>query len=138
MSQECPHCGLINPHTTLRCDCGYDFGSGAVKESYLQAYEGQKAASQVQDIIETHGGVDAAFRAVGKRNMIHGVTWCIGGLLVTAFTYGLAAEAASRSGQGTYWVAWGAVFFGALRFLKGLHQYRGVATRKREDLRELR
>ena len=88
MSQECPHCGLISSHTTARCDCGYDFGSGVLKESFLQAHEAQKAASEVQNLIETHGGVGAAFRAVGKRNMIHGATGCIGGLLVTAVTYG--------------------------------------------------
>jgi hypothetical protein len=23
---ECPHCGLINPDTALRCDCGHQFG----------------------------------------------------------------------------------------------------------------
>ena len=22
---KCPHCGLINPDTSQRCDCGYDF-----------------------------------------------------------------------------------------------------------------
>lgn len=25
---ECPKCGLINPQTAVRCDCGYDFTSG--------------------------------------------------------------------------------------------------------------
>jgi hypothetical protein len=32
---DCPNCGLINPPTTERCDCGYDFGSLSVKQSYL-------------------------------------------------------------------------------------------------------
>ncbi len=31
---KCPICGLINPDTALRCDCGYDFPSGQIKESY--------------------------------------------------------------------------------------------------------
>lgn len=25
MAQECPQCGLLNPSTARRCDCGYDF-----------------------------------------------------------------------------------------------------------------
>jgi len=24
MPQECPQCGLLNPSTAIRCDCGYD------------------------------------------------------------------------------------------------------------------
>ena len=33
---KCPNCRLINPDTALRCDCGYDFQSKQVKESYLK------------------------------------------------------------------------------------------------------
>ena len=32
---HCPRCRLINPDTAARCDCGYDFETGVVKESYL-------------------------------------------------------------------------------------------------------
>ena len=32
---DCPRCGLINPGTAERCDCGYDFISKSVQESYL-------------------------------------------------------------------------------------------------------
>jgi uncharacterized RDD family membrane protein YckC len=35
MTMKCPRCGLINPETALRCDCGWDFGTGTAKESYL-------------------------------------------------------------------------------------------------------
>ncbi len=31
---RCPRCGLINPDTALRCDCGYDFKSHSMKKSY--------------------------------------------------------------------------------------------------------
>jgi hypothetical protein len=34
-SMKCPHCGLINPSSASRCDCGFDFLSGEMKESYL-------------------------------------------------------------------------------------------------------
>ena len=32
---DCPHCGLINPDTAQRCDCGYDFEKGTIEKSYL-------------------------------------------------------------------------------------------------------
>jgi len=32
---KCPLCGLINPDTAQRCDCGYDFQKGTVEKSYL-------------------------------------------------------------------------------------------------------
>ena len=28
---ECPTCGLFNPATAQRCDCGFDFVSGTMK-----------------------------------------------------------------------------------------------------------
>ena len=32
---ECPRCRLLNPPSTQRCDCGYDFDSGQVKTPYM-------------------------------------------------------------------------------------------------------
>ena len=32
---DCPNCKLVNPPTAERCDCGYDFRTGTMKESYL-------------------------------------------------------------------------------------------------------
>jgi len=32
--KKCPICGLINPDSGSRCDCGYDFETGIIKESY--------------------------------------------------------------------------------------------------------
>ncbi len=34
-SKQCPQCGLHSHETAIRCDCGYDFTSGQVRESYL-------------------------------------------------------------------------------------------------------
>lgn len=50
----------------------------------------------------------------GKKDMLYGALWCIGGIVVTAITYSAA------SGGGTYIVAWGAIFWGAIQFIKGL------------------
>ena len=46
----------------------------------------------------------------GKKDMIHGALWCIGGLVVTLLTYMMA------EGGGTYVVAWGAIVWGAVQF----------------------
>ena len=32
---ECPKCGLESPESAQRCDCGYDFETGAMEQSYL-------------------------------------------------------------------------------------------------------
>ena len=58
-----------------------------------------------------------ANRSVAKKNMIYGALWCLGGLLVTVITYSAASEG------GTYIVTGGAIFWGAIQFLKGLFQF---------------
>ena len=51
------------------------------------------------------------------RQMLFGILWVIGGIVVTAVTYNAAAS--SPTG-GRYFVAWGAVLFGIYDFFKGL------------------
>lgn len=41
---KCPKCGLENPPSALRCDCGYDFPSDTVKVSYLSPGEREKTS----------------------------------------------------------------------------------------------
>lgn len=50
-----------------------------------------------------------------SKQMKTGAAWAVGGLLVTLLTY----SAVARSG-GTYFVAWGAIVFGSIRFFTGL------------------
>ena len=50
------------------------------------------------------------------RNIVIGLIFCIGGILVTALTYSAA------SGGGRYVIAWGAIVFGAIQFIRGLTQ----------------
>jgi hypothetical protein len=33
---DCPRCGLINPTTASRCDCGYDFQTQTVEQPFYQ------------------------------------------------------------------------------------------------------
>jgi hypothetical protein len=36
MPRDCPHCGLVNPDESRKCDCGFDFHGGpqALREVY--------------------------------------------------------------------------------------------------------
>lgn len=36
-AKKCPACSLINPSEALRCDCGYDFPSGQIEQSYINS-----------------------------------------------------------------------------------------------------
>ena len=128
MSVNCPNCRLINPDGTQRCDCGYDFESRTIKPSLLVAEQSKKVAAHVQNLIEAHGGVEAALRDVGRRNMIRGACWFVGGLLVTGATYSVAVQQTQTGGRSSYMVAWGAVVFGALQFFRGVSQYRGQGS----------
>ncbi len=48
---NCPRCQLINPDTAQRCDCGYDFETKTIKESYLLEKRKQlKEATKVKRI----------------------------------------------------------------------------------------
>ncbi len=61
-----------------------------------------------------------ALIAKGKRDMVVGGLWCGGGIVVTLYTY------AAASGGGTYVVAWGAILFGGIQFLRGVAHYLGA------------
>ena len=52
-----------------------------------------------------------------RRDMAIGGVVCVIGIIVTAVTYSIAS---SGSSGGTYYVAWGAILFGAIQFFKGL------------------
>jgi uncharacterized Zn finger protein (UPF0148 family) len=57
-------------------------------------------------------------REAGRRMMLAGVFWCITGLVVTALTYSMA----SSVGGGTFVIAWGAILFGGIEFVRGFFE----------------
>ena len=124
MSRTCPRCRLINPDSVLRCDCGYDFGTGEMKASHLQASQNYKAAAQFQELVEKHGSVEGAFKVIGKRTMLQGVGACIIGIVATAISYVITVHESDESGQGRYVVFTGAIVIGIIQFVRGWSQYR--------------
>lgn len=72
----------------------------------------EESASAVVTTLEQQ--INDAKREKANKDMIYGALWCIGGIVVTAVTY------SNASGGGTYVVAWGAILFGAVQFIKGL------------------
>ena len=63
-----------------------------------------------------------AFRDAAKKHMLYGALWCVGGIILTAGTY----QAASNDPRGgSYVIAWGAIAFGFIDFLRGLFAYLG-------------
>jgi hypothetical protein len=66
--------------------------------------------------VDAPPGCPATEAPAGGRDVLYGGLWLLGGIVVTAGTY-LAAE---ERGGGRYVVAWGAMLFGGLQFLRGL------------------
>ncbi len=48
---DCPKCKLVNPPTAERCDCGYDFKTGVMKESYLSERDKRLSKPAIAGII---------------------------------------------------------------------------------------
>lgn len=51
------------------------------------------------------------------KHMFFGLLWLVGGIVVTVATY------ANAQGGGTYVVAWGAILYGGIQFLRCLFKY---------------
>jgi hypothetical protein len=61
----------------------------------------------------------SARREAALKNMAIGAFICIVGLVITAGSY---SAASSSSSGGRYVIAWGAVIFGGIQFLRGVGQ----------------
>ncbi len=45
---KCPKCGLFNPPSAIRCDCGYDFKSTRMEKSFLTDDQQEQAEKREQ------------------------------------------------------------------------------------------
>ncbi len=146
---DCPHCstrvlpmaGRVCPACRKNLDAPPEISptpEQAEEDVYGAAAEQMREGVAPSDILQTltERGLDAdaAATVVGdleqaramarkesaRKNMLHGALWCIGGVAVTVLTYQAAAPAGGR-----YVVAWGAIVFGGIQFLRGLMQSAG-------------
>ncbi len=98
---KCPRCGLINPDTAQRCDCGYDFASKKVgKPFYAQEFPPEiKSSLTLLIVINLVYAVLAV--AIGDDLALAGVLlW----MIVVYFLY-------SRLVQGKNWARIGLMLF---------------------------
>ncbi len=52
---DCPECGLFNPGNAMRCDCGFDFGSRKVEQSFVQPSERERIMPRPTHSISVNG-----------------------------------------------------------------------------------
>ena len=97
--------------------------------SYLLIREKMDATDVCSALIEKGVDEDTAWQTIeaieqqiheakksqANNDILFGALWCFGGIIVTAVTY---SEAATSGG--TYVIAWGAILFGGIQFIKGL------------------
>jgi hypothetical protein len=104
MAQKCPKCGLLNPEIALRCDCGYDFESRTMQESFVPPPTPEQK------------------RRAGRDQMLTGAVVF---LFSSALTIWRIAEAASAGGVTirTVWLGLGMVV-GVFLFVRGVRRYR--------------
>ncbi len=50
---KCRNCGLINPESALRCDCGYDFVTQIVMVSYVPGHDSPRRITWLRPFIYT-------------------------------------------------------------------------------------
>ncbi len=143
---ECPHCatrvlpmaGRICPACRKNVDAQPPPPPSTEQLAQAEAYHiatdqlNQGVTPAQVELSLTERGLDAQAAAVvvgtlkqakvqadvmnARKNMVAGGAWCLGGVLVTSLSYLLA----SSGGGGVYVIAWGAIIFGAIQFVRGL------------------
>jgi hypothetical protein len=96
----CPECRLLNPPSAARCDCGYDFESGLVAESYIPPE--QRARDRARETIDARSSAKAFAVACvcaavivslaklgGPTGLVGVATYVIGALAVAMVAVGL-------------------------------------------------
>jgi hypothetical protein len=95
----------VNPETAERCDCGYDFATHTVKESYL-----------VRDLREQNPDLAEWLRTVARGEIRTGALVLAASLGVAVLSYFVI-----RHSRGSLMVMYGAIAYGAVALSRGLH-----------------
>lgn len=106
----------IYRYTAQQLEAGVS-GPNIVQQLVERGLSTQDAAMVVR---QTREARTEGRHAAGRKNMLIGALWCVGGLAVTFFSYQSAS-----TGGGSYVVTWGAVVFGGIQFVRGLAQSMG-------------
>jgi hypothetical protein len=107
---QCPNCRLINPDNAVRCDCGYDFGSGVVKESYL-----------VKEFRRRHPDTAVWLRESARRDYKMAAICLLAGIIVTVGSYFLRVRS-----RGAYMVFYGPVVYGVFMLARGVRRMKSA------------
>jgi hypothetical protein len=101
----------------------YEFAADLMVKKGMSSVETKKAlitqgldnesATIVVDNLEQQ--IKKAKKGRGSKDMLFGALWLFGGIIVTTVTYSSAS-----SGGGRYVVAYGAIIFGAIQFIRGI------------------
>ena len=114
--QKCSYCGKENSDGVAKCgECGVA----------LTAHVADVEASESD-------GVENPRIAHGRKLMLRGAVWFVGGLAVTLFSY---LQAVSSPHGGQYIIAYGAVIVGLVQFFRGRAAASG--TENSEEARAL-
>ncbi len=116
---HCPKCGLGNRDYVDLCDCGYNRAETISSPSSILAASGE--SRNRRDISYRSQRNQSESREAGQNIMLFGILWCIGGIAFIALTY----KSAAGSGGIKYVVAWGAIVFGGIQFIRGLMRLHG-------------
>jgi hypothetical protein len=117
--KTCTFCKQVAPDEAIKCPyCGHEvIDPTAPKGSSDMPATPRSIPNTAPDV-----RIRDALRAAAERDMRVGGLWCLGGIVVTAVTYSAA------SGGGSYVIAWGAIVFGGIQFIRGV-----IASQKARD-----
>lgn len=116
-----------------------DPGQRVAYDERLASYERRQAEPENAHANRTSYEPSAAARAASERELLlrqlevdqddaaraawQGLAWCVGGAVVSWLTY-----SAASTGGGYYFVTWGAVIYGGIRFVRGMGTYLQVRS----------